>query len=53
MKTAPHTQFSQELVDGDNFDDIQVDKDDTFELDGAVEENYLQLNDEPHTSKGE
>ena len=22
MKTAPHTQFSQELVDGDNFDDI-------------------------------
>ena len=40
MKTGP-ISFSQELVDGDRMDDLQCDKDDTFDIDGAVEENYV------------
>ena len=54
--TVSPGSFSQELVDGDKTDDIQVEKEDTFEEDGAVEDTMMvQLGgmEGPHTSKGQ
>lgn len=54
MSSTPGS-FSSELVDGDRTDDLQVQKDDTFEEDGAVDDTFVQLGgmEGPHTSKGQ